>query len=151
MDWLKENAAKRVYHYKAEDGSEISGNLSNIGQEIGLTLTGSPGEQFVYKDVTYTRAGFDATPLNMATKVFFEKNGRKAYKIGNSYTSATKENYMKTGDTNTVLSSSYKKHMNDKIDSQMDYLAKDQKRFEKTKMKGSVSFAKAPKPKKGSV
>jgi len=145
MNWISSINKTRVYHYKGTDESQISGPLDEMSEVIGVALEGDPGEQFEHDGVTYTRSGFEPVTLGLATKVVFEKNGRKAYKVGNTYTSATKENYMRTGETSTVLSNSYKKHMNSKIDAQMDYLAKDQKRFEKSKTKGSVSFAGAKK------
>ncbi len=147
MEWLKQINKDRIYTYIGPEGEEIKGKLKDITKELALQkeLEGDPHETFEYEGVVFTRVGFSAAKLNMATKVVFEKNGRKGYKIGNDYISATKENYMKTGETSTVLSSSYKKHLDGKIDDAMDFYAKDQKKFEKSKTKGSVSISKPAK------
>lgn len=145
MSWLDDLNNKRVYHYETEEGARITGTLPDINEELGLNLEGDPGETFEFEGELYTRGGFEPIKINLATRVFYEKNGRKAYKIGNDYVSATKEQYMRTGETSTVLSSSYKKHLDSKIDDAMNFYEKDQKRFEKSKTKGSVSFSKTIK------
>lgn len=143
MGWLDDLNKERVFIYESTEGTVVKGNLDALKEWCGVTLNGEPNETFEFEGETFERKGFEPTKLSMSTKVAFEQNGRKGYKIGNDYISATKENYMKTGDTRSVLSKSYEREMNSKIDDAMNFYEKDQKRFEKTKLKPSVSISKA--------
>lgn len=118
-DWLADLNADRVFNYRFEDGSVVSGTLKELNDmyQFGVNgttlLTGEPGEGFVTFDGRCAEyAGFEPVKLGQRSSVMYEKNGRKAYmqrdSNGNiSYVSATKMHYLKTGKIENQYSSDY--------------------------------------------
>lgn len=146
MGWLEEMHKKTVYHYASEEGDTITGTLSDIQIEMKLSAipTGEPNETFEFDGKVFTRKGFEPRKMGGSTRVAYEQNGRKAYKLGNkTCISATKEQYLKTGNTSSVLSNSYQKEMDKRYDDTLDFHTRDAKRTAKEAARGKVGYVKA--------
>ena len=142
MKWLEDLNKERCFFYQREDGAIIEGTMDFFKEEFGLEIKGDPGEILVLGEEEFAFAGFSAVKLNQGTKIVYEQNGRKAYKIGKeTYLSATKLNYMKTGETKSVYSKQYQSHLDSKYKETLNKHIKDQKNHERSITRGKVSMA----------
>lgn len=84
--------------------------------------------------------GFETSePLNITThraKELYEKNGRLAYKIGDTYMSKTKYDYMETGQIENKYSAGFKEHLEKEAEKNEQFL-----QTEKNKRRGITSKA----------
>lgn len=145
MSWLEEFNKDRIFIYKdSRTGDVFKGTTEEFSFYLGVEIKGEPGDFFEHQEGSvYTYAGFEPKEMSLGTQVTFEHNGRKGRKYGsNGFISETKLQYMKTGQTKTVLSDSYKREMNKRVSEYTTHLEKDQKKWEKSQTKGSVSMAK---------
>jgi len=115
MSWM--DNIERIYFFKCDACGHESGILrAKFDPESETSLMGCEKCAQVGK-LKYT--GWDnAEDFKLSTsvtKVSYDQNGRKAYKIGNTYMSKTKYNYMETGKVQNEYTASYEaKLMEDK-------------------------------------
>jgi len=150
MGWLDDLNAERIYNYRkvGDPESTCSATLAAFQEEFGPDIKGEPGEKIYIDGVEYEYAGFEPVKFTIGTQIAFEQNGRKAYRFGKECISASKLQFMKTGQAGSVLSNGYQKHLDRKYNEQIDILSKDQKRHEKEITRGKVSFASSKEFKK---
>lgn len=106
MGWLDDLNKERVYNYARADEADpcemISGTKDDLMKTFNSEIECSSGEVLVCPQTSYkyVYAGFQPIKLGLATKIVFEKNGRKAVRMRDSdgkttIRSMTRENYMK--------------------------------------------------------
>jgi hypothetical protein len=146
MNWLEELNRDRVYNFKTESGKVYSGTEKEFTDLFGpialeqgtiIQIDGEPAEY----------AGFEPIKTNHVHVVFYTQNGRRARKIVNGdghtqYISESKYQYLKHGKVmGDQLDKSYGKHMNEKINSEIDMHAKIRRDEKKEASRGKVSLA----------
>jgi hypothetical protein len=102
MSWLEDLHAERIFHYDSGE-DRITGNIQDLSLLAKKDVVGVPGEMIYVDDKTYEYAGFDSIKAAQMSKVEFEKNGRKAYRITDSsgkirYIAKSKHEYLKHGE-----------------------------------------------------
>ena len=146
MDWLEQLNKERVYNFKTPNGKIYSGTQDDFNELFGsvemsqgtvIEIDGEPAEY----------AGFEPIRTNHVHVVFYTQNGRKARKIVNGdghaqYISESKYQYLKHGKVmGDQLEKGYDKHMNKKINSEIDMHAKIKQNERKEASRGKVSLA----------
>ena len=85
MSWLKDLNEKRIFKYRFDDGSEVTGTRSKLQEIIDdkqdFQVKAEPGEVLVIGGKKAYYGGFEPIKMGGKTSVTFEKNGRKARMI----------------------------------------------------------------------
>jgi len=120
MSWLSE--IKRMYFFKCRSCGHDS---YTVGTNIDLSNIDHKCEKCNEVDLEYK--GFEnVDDINLSGSVkrkTYDQNGRKAVKIGNTYMSQTKYNYLETGKIENVYTPQYEAQLR-KDEEKNEYLLK---------------------------
>lgn len=129
MSWL--NNIKRSYKFRCTNkgcGGILHKRGEDVGPECIEQIAGATRFcEICQKDTILEYAGFDNLDRigisHNTQKESYDQNGRKAYKIGNTYMSKTKYDYLETGKIENQYTPSYRAEL-EKQAEKNEYLLK---------------------------